>query len=130
MAIFSIALNNTEHAEGGYGNGEADSGNWYGGVLIGTNRGISAPLLASYLGRIPTVAEMQNLSSDDAAAIYEKNFWMPMRGNEINSQDEANSIFDSCVNMGCEKAIVLAQQSLGVPQTGHMDDTTLNGLNN
>lgn len=135
MADFKIAYGITAINEGGYSNSPDDNGNWTSGVkdmgiLVGTNLGVSAPVLMKYLGRIPTVNDMKNLSVETAQKIYKKNYWDMIRGDEIKSQAAGNSIYDSCVNMGVSRAIKLLQVVLLLPQTGIMDDKTLNKLNN
>lgn len=135
MATFKISYAKTARNEGGYTCVHEDNGNWTGGhigsgQLIGTNYGISAPVLVAYLKRIPTRAEMQNLSPATAMAIYEKNYWAPIHGNEIKSQAIADSIYDSAVNMGPCTAVKLAQRALNLFESGLMDAHTLQTLNN
>ncbi|CAB4218294.1 Protein of unknown function DUF847 [uncultured Caudovirales phage] len=134
MAKFEPAHILTSRNEGGYTDVRDDAGNWTGGKvgvgdLIGTNKGISAPVLCAFLGRKATVTDMKNLSDAVASAIYKKNYWDVIRGDELLHQEEANSIYDSAVNMGSSRAIILAQRSLGITETGHMDDLTLAKLN-
>lgn len=134
MADFLIAHNRTSKFEGGYQCMPDDNGNWTGGKknvgrLVGTKFGISAPQLAGFLRREPTVDDMKNLSREDATMIYMKNFWAPIRGNEINSQELANNIYDMAVNGGTETAIILAQREVGLHETGIMDKITLDKLN-
>lgn len=135
MANFDIAYNRTAKNEGGYTNNPHDRGNWTdgvagSGVLIGTNYGISAPVLKKFLGRTPTVEEMKNLPIATVKKIYKSDYWNPFRGDEVIVQEIANSIYDSAVNMGAGTAIKLCQRSLKMPETGKMDDATLNRLNN
>lgn len=138
MADFKISNKKTARNEGGYTNVREDGGNWTGGKvgvgqLIGTNLGISAPVLSAYLGRTATVNDMASLTHEVAEKIYIKNYWNPMRGDEILNQEIADSIYDSCVNMGCHAAIELAQKSLGMVGkqiTGTMTNDTLKLLNN
>lgn len=61
-------------AEAGFTENPKDTGNWYKGKLIGTNHGISAPVLAEYLGRTPTKQEMKNLTKKKADEIIWKNY--------------------------------------------------------
>lgn len=136
MASFNIAHDNTIKNEGEeLSLHKEDSGNWTGGkinsgVLIGSKWGIAAPTLSAFLGRIATADEMKNLSYEKASLIYKKNYWDKIKGGEINNQEEANSIYDSAVNMGPSTAIKLAQKVLGIKETGVMDILTLNKLNN
>ncbi|MEI8142876.1 MAG: glycosyl hydrolase 108 family protein [Chitinophagia bacterium] len=135
MANFKLAHKNTLSWEGGYVDMPEDNGNWTGakrgiGVLIGTNKGITAWRLKDYLGRTPTVDEMKNLSDEVAEAIYKQHYWGLIKGDEIIDQDIANDIYDSAVNMGPYRSIVLAQRTLGITETGKMDDDTLRAINN
>ncbi len=135
MANFTIAFERTGKTEGGYTDDPKDSGNWTGGErgvgdLIGTNAGISAPVLMKFMGRVPSVSDMKNLPDTIRKAIYRKNYWNVMRGDEINNQAQANNLYDMCVNSGCGRAIQLMQAELGVPETMQMDYTTINKLNN
>lgn len=135
MAEFLTAYHNTKKWEGGYTDHPDDNGNWTGGrkgsgKLIGTNKGISAPQLMKYLGRVPTVQDMKFISDDTVKAIYKNNFWVPVRGDEIRWQMHANSIYDSAVNMGPKQAIILAQRAAGLPETGRMNQQLLNHINN
>jgi lysozyme family protein len=135
MASFKIAHNRRLGIEGKYSGDPLDNGNWTGGkkgvgVLVGSNLGVSAPVLAKHLGRAITVDDMKNLSHETAEAIYRKNYWNPIRGDEIEFQDVANSIYDSAVNMGVSAAIKLTQRSLGIPESVKMTDEIINLLNN
>lgn len=134
MADFEIAHKITVKNEGGYTDNPDDNGNWTGGkkgvgVLVGTNYGISAPVLKEYLGRTPTVSDMKNMSTETADKIYKKRYWTIIRGDELTRQNVANSIYDSAVNMGCSQAIKLAQRAAGLPETGKMNNETLKALN-
>lgn len=86
--------------EGGYQDDPQDSGNYYKGRLIGTNWGISAPVLAEYLGRIPTKLEMQNLSKKVAIEILRIRFWSKNHLGSLKNQSVANLIYDGVVNHG------------------------------
>lgn len=135
MAKFKPAYLNTKKWEGGYTGNADDNGNWTGakkgvGKLIGTNKGITAWRLKEFLGRMPTVDEMKHIDEATVMAIYKKHYWLPVRGDEILEQSVANSIYDSCVNMGAKQAIKLAQRALGIAETGKLDDFTLGKLNN
>lgn len=66
---------------------------------------------------------------------YRANFWNVIMGDQIVSQNTADSIYDSAVNMGVKESIMLTQDTLfngnrnGI-QFGTMDQKTLNALNN
>lgn len=137
MADFDKAYKRTGIFEGGYTDEEDDNGNWTGGKkglgkLIGTKYGISAPVLMQYMGKMPTVQDMKNLSLVTVKDIYRKFYWLPIRGNEINNQDTANSIYDMAVNAGVGASIKMAKRAKGIPEikiTTKMDDHFLNLLN-
>lgn len=148
MADYNQAAIRVLDHEGGYSNNRYDKGNyvcsttggWVSGVypfscssgqpvLIGTMRGIAAPVLASWLGRIPTVQEMKTLSKQTALAIYKKNYWDRMKGDLIQNQAVADILFDGCVNHGVTRGIKLMQKAVNVAQDGIMGPITLNAIN-
>lgn len=105
---FRDCLAFTLREEGGYQANPADRGNHYGGAVVGTNRGISAPVLAEWLGRPPTVQDMQSLSEGDAAAIYASRYWNAVRGNDLPPAVDL-MVFDHAVNAGCNASARLLQ---------------------
>lgn len=115
-----------------------DNGNWSEGLkghgtLIGSKYGISAPVLSAYLKRQCTRKDMAELTEETAAKIYKPNYWDIFRGDEIHSQEIANSLYDSVVNMGPREGILLAQNAIEMPdefKTGHINNMTINILNN
>jgi lysozyme family protein len=68
--------------------------------FVGTNWGISAPVLAEYFGRTPTANDMKNLSFSTAKSIFKKNYWDKMNGDNIKDQSVANMMYDSIVQSG------------------------------
>ena len=71
MASFQIFQATLKTIEGGYQAIVADNGNYNSlGQLIGTNHGISAIALEEYLGRVPSVSDMKNLSYSTALIIF------------------------------------------------------------
>jgi lysozyme family protein len=134
MANFEIADKRTRTFEGGYTGDKDDNGNWTGGLkgkgkLVGTNHGISAPVLMKYLKKIPSVQEMKTLTKIKACAIYKVNYWDTIRGDEITNQDIANDIYDMGVNAGVETSIILAKRARKIEENTRMDDAFLNILN-
>ncbi len=137
MASFEIAYELTKKFEGGskVSMHPEDSGNWTSGKigvgqLIGSKYGISAPVLCKFLRRNATIADMRDMPEETAMVIYRKDYWNPVHGDELTNQEVANSIYDSAVNMGVTTAILLAQRSLGITESGKMDTYTINKLNN
>jgi len=45
-------------------------------------------------------------------AFYKENYWDKFLGDEINSQEIADEIFDTSVNMGVERAVKFLQKAL------------------
>lgn len=128
MADFNLAIGPTLQNEGQYEIQTTDLGAYFHGALIGSAYGISAPTLAQYLGRTPTIADMKGLTVDTAKAIYKKQYWDVIRGDEIKNQLVANKLFDTFVNT-FKEAIILAQRTLGIKETGVMDNATLLAIN-
>ncbi len=134
MASLQIALAATRRHEGGWQKDSNDSGNK--GSALGTYCGITQknyPNLSIWaflakqtyvLGKIFPELEQ------DVTNFYDKEYWTPMRGNEINDQTIATETFDMGVLKGLTTAIEITQQSAGLKMSGIMDDATINGLNN
>jgi len=134
MAKFEISYAKTHLNERGYTLVPEDGGNWTGGsqgvgVLIGTKDGISAPVLCAYLKRTATAQEMKDLPEAIKKAIYRSEYWNVIEGDKIRVQEAADSLYDSAVNFGCRRGIILAQRSLDIPETGKMDDLTMAKIN-
>lgn len=127
-ADFNPAQDRVKKSEGGYTNNPSDNGNWTGGkigvgTLIGTNHGISAPVLVDELKRLggapPTASTMKNLSYAAAAAIYKRMFWDKIKGDDIKDQNVANTVYDAYVNQTgwTRKMIEDALQQVGKKAT-------------
>lgn len=97
---FELAQYLVKNIESGYSNDRRDRGNYYNGKFIGTNHGISAPLLAEYLDRTPTPKDMKNLSYKTATKIFKENFWDKQNLDNFTNQSIANIIYDGCINQG------------------------------
>lgn len=109
---FHKAQEIVKSAEGGYTDDSDDKGNWVDGKLIGTNHGISAPELKSYLGRTPNKKEMEELNYKTAENIYKKKYWKRNNLDLLNNQKVANIIYDAVVNQGRRGAKLVIQKSL------------------
>ncbi len=112
MADFEKAQVLVGLSEGGYQNDPRDSGNYYQGQLIGTNWGIAAPTLATYLGRIPTVADMKNLSKQTAENILKVRYWTKHNLGNVKNQSVANLLYDGVVNHGSNGMRMLTSKAL------------------
>jgi len=98
---FIKAVQTTLRFEGRYADDPDDSGGE-------TNFGISK---RSY----PDL-DIRSLTSDQAIAIYYRDFWAPNRYGEIEDRDLAGKVFDLAVNNGPRKTNVMLQ--LAIRQTG------------
>lgn len=112
MANFGKAQKIVGINEGGYQCDPRDQGNYYQGILIGTNWGIAAPTLAGYLKRTPTKNEMVNLSKQTAESILETNYWTKNNFHLINNQSVATLIYDGAVNHGTNGMRFLMEKAL------------------
>tara|TARA_R110002126_G_scaffold93706_1_gene221908 strand:+ start:259 stop:900 length:642 start_codon:yes stop_codon:yes gene_type:complete len=108
---FNDAIKFIWEAEGGYQNDSVDTGNFLNGVNVGTNMGITAKTLASFLGRNVTASEMRNLSKDTAEEIYYKNYWKPSKAEKMPAVLSA-IYFDSAVNNGLGGAAKILQRAI------------------
>jgi len=60
---------------------------------------------------------------------YRTNFWNPICGDAISSQEIATAIFDSAVNMGTSTAARLAQLAVKALPDGRIGQETVTALN-
>jgi lysozyme family protein len=126
MADFYKIVAPTLKFEGGYGNRPDDPGNYctvwrngkaYRGALVGTNHGIAAPTLQTYLGRCPTVAEMKALTKEKAIEIYKKIFWDGLiNGDKIKDQYVAFMCFQAVI--GAMTNLRIVRRSINKLSTG------------
>jgi lysozyme family protein len=117
MADFDKAIIKTLEHEGGatYTNDPDDPGGE-------TKYGISK--------RAHPTVDIKNLTEAEAKAIYKRDYWNPIRGDDINSQLVAENIFDTAVNMGNRTASRLAQMALEIePVDGIIGPQTLGVIN-
>jgi lysozyme family protein len=111
----------TVAAEGGFTQVASDPGNWTGGAvghgeLRGTKYGISA---AAY-----PALDIENLSEQDAEAIYRRDYYAPLQGDEL-SLPVAQVLFDGAVNAGMRRAVTWLQQAMGQAVDGVLGEKTL-----
>lgn len=101
---FEKAQGIVKQVEAGYSDDRKDRGNFvktpYGKRFLGTNHGISAQILADYMGKLPNRDDMKNLSYETALEIFKKQYWNPQNLSEFTDQNIANIIYDGCVNQG------------------------------
>ncbi len=108
---FEEAQSAVKEVEAGYSDDRGDTGNYIdvpgGKRFLGTNHGISAPILHKYfqehgIKRLPTKEDMMNLSYKTAKEIYKKDYWDAQNLSELCDQNVANIVYDGCVNQGTD----------------------------
>jgi len=115
MADFSKAIEKVLVNEGGYINDPNDKGGE-------TKFGISK--------RAYPHIDIKNLTTDEAKAIYKKDYWDKIKGDEMQSDAIAYEIFDTAVNMGVRTASKLAQLIVKSHPDGIIGNKTLQKINN
>ena len=110
VAKFEMAQKMVKTAEAGYSDDRKDTGNYFevpgGGYrFIGTNHGVSAPVLYQYfkdkgIDRLPTKKDMIDLTYDVALEIFKKDYWDRQHLGEIKNQPISTILYDGCINQG------------------------------
>ena len=121
-ASFEKAQGLVKLAEAGYSDDRGDNGNFIdvpsgGRRFIGTNHGISAPILAKYykdqgVTRLLTKDDMMRLSYKTALKIFKTNYWDAQNLSELSDQNVANVIYDGCVNQGIDAMRSIVRDAL------------------
>lgn len=133
MANFIVAIKETLKAEGGYVNDPDDpGGETYKGIARQRNSKWSGwttiDLLKTH-SRFPKNLEDDESLQEQVMHLYEVNYWDKVRGDDINDQDIADSIFDFAVNAGPRTSSKLAQLACGAKPDGVIGDQTIAKLN-
>jgi len=115
-------------AEGGYSNNKKDTGNYYKGKFVGTNHGISAPVLAKELGKAPTVADMKALTKVEAREIAAKKYYDRF-SIEILPEDVQEIVFHATF-MGETRGVRAMQNLLGLNPDGFIGPKTQAAMKN
>jgi lysozyme family protein len=110
--------------EGGLSTDRGDPGNWTGGkvgegAFKGTKFGIAAHVYPQL--------DIANLTLGEAVSIYKRDFWVPIRGDELPAAWRL-PVFDAAVNMGVGTAVRMMQDALGVMVDGRIGPRTLAAL--
>lgn len=106
---FEFALHNTLRHEGGYSNDPRDPGGE-------TNLGLSK--------RAYPNLDIKNLTLEQASEIYRRDYWDKIRGDSL-PPSLAILCFDTAVNMGVQRAVMLLQEACGVTVDGVIGPNTL-----
>src|SRR3954454_10905388 len=119
-ANFEASLALVLKHEGGFSDHPADPGG-------ATNLGITRATLARVRGRPVTVDEVRALTPREAAAIYRRFYWDPVKGDELPPGVD-HAVFDCAVNAGVARAAKLLQRVLRTPDDGVIGPGTLAAL--
>lgn len=114
MANFEKAIEKTLEQEGCVSDNVSDAGGL-------TKYGISSTAFPS--------EDIRNMTVDRAKQIYRESYWNPISGDQLISQEIAESIFDFGVNAGVKTSIKLAQEVLGIVSDGIVGVKTIYALN-
>jgi lysozyme family protein len=106
--------------EGGYVDHPRDPGG-------ATNMGITIGTLRAWRGKPVTKMDVMNLSKSEASAIYRKQYWDAVRGDDLPSGLDY-AVFDYTVNSGAGRAVRDLQRVLGVTVDGQMGAITLDAI--
>ena len=131
---FSAATAFTRAEEGGFSIRADDGGNWTGGIvgagqLIGSNMGVSAPILVDWLGLDPATAAdtMRDLPVEVFETIARGRFWSPLACAALDGA-VALMVFDFGWNAGVARSSRLLQTVVGMSGRsvdGEVGDRTL-----
>jgi len=115
-------------AEGGYSKDKNDTGNYHKGKFVGTNHGISAPVLAKELGRDPTVLDMKDLTKDEAREIAAKNYYDKFSIDTL--PEDVQEIVFHATFMGETRGVRAMQNLLGLEPDGLIGPKTQAAMEN
>ena len=105
-----------EH-EGGYVNNKHDKGGM-------TNLGVTKRVYEDWVDRKVTEQEMRDLTPDDVAPIYKKNYWDRVKGDLLPSGLDW-ACFDWAVNSGSGRPAKAVQRAVGATPDGVIGKQTV-----
>ena len=105
-----------EH-EGGYVNNVHDKGGM-------TNLGVTKKVYDKWIDRESTEQEMRDLTPDDVAPIYKKNYWDRAKGDSLPSGLDW-ACFDWAVNSGSGRPAKAVQRAVGATVDGAIGKNTI-----
>ena len=114
---FDKCLEMLLHHEGGYVNHPSDPGGM-------TNLGVTKRVYDEWIGRESTEQEMRDLTPEDVAPIYRKNYWSRLRLDDVGSGIDW-ALFDFCVNSGPSRPAKALQRAVGAVADGAVGPKTL-----
>ena len=120
MSNFDKCLQIILHHEGGYVNHPEDPGGM-------TNLGVTKRVYEDWVGYAVSEHTMQNLTEEDVAPIYKKNYWDRMKGDDL-PEGLNLCVFDFGVNAGTGRAAKYLQTMIGTVVDGGIGPMTLRAL--
>jgi lysozyme family protein len=114
---FEKCLEMLLHHEGGYVNDSRDSGGM-------TNLGVTKRVYDKWIDRESTEEEMRNLTPEDVAPIYKKNYWDRVKGDLLPSGLDW-ACFDWAVNSGSGRPAKAVQRAVGATVDGAIGKNTI-----
>ena len=108
------------HHEGGYVNHPEDPGGM-------TNLGVTKRVYEEWVGYAVSEHTMQNLTEEDVAPIYKKNYWDRVKGDDL-PEGLNLCVFDFGVNAGTGRAAKYLQTMIGTVVDGGIGPNTLRTL--
>ena len=118
---FDACLGHVLQSEGGYVDHPDDPGG-------ATNMGITIATLRAWRGRSVTKADVKALTRAEAAAIYRKNYWDAVCGDDLPAGLDLVA-FDAAVNSGVSRGAKWLQSALGVSADGKIGPKTIAAAN-
>ena len=108
------------HHEGGFVNHPKDPGGM-------TNLGVTKAVYDKWIGREATEQEMRDLTPEDVAPIYKKNYWDRVKGDDLPSGVDW-ACFDWAVNSGSGRPAKALQRCVGATPDGAIGPMTLRAV--
>lgn len=130
QSSFQDCLAFTLGEEGGFSQDPRDGGCYLSGrpgegALIGSNRGISAVVLAAWMHpTAPTAEAMRAIGPQTVEAICRTLYWQPINGERLPAGIDL-MVLDHGFNAGVAAAARILQRCLGVISDGWIGDATL-----
>lgn len=114
---FPFCLKEVLKHEGGWADHPKDPGG-------ATMKGITIGTYSQWKGRRASKAELRAIPDEEVAAIYKRNYWDKVRGDDLPSGLDFVA-FDAAVNSGPSRGAKWLQQGLGVAADGQIGPKTL-----
>jgi lysozyme family protein len=118
MSRFQEIMETVFKWEGGFVNNPFDNGG-------PTNMGITHTALAQWRGVAGvTVADVRNLTKQEATDIFRSRYWGPIKGESLPAPLDL-IVMDGAVNHGVENMSRMLQKAVGAEQDGEIGDITI-----